>query len=278
MTYAIAGRLRARWWIVAALAAPWGGCASEASSPRLEPALPPPSAGAVRAVGDSADVATWGARRDAALARLAADGASRLVSDRVDAARCTRNLALALAGPAQRADELARADALAREAVRAAPTEPGARFWVARIALDRFREGQADGRALVEAHWLLAALVTENRAFGGGAALGSLAEAYALAGAARSDASELERAAAFFEATLDVAPGYRPALLGYAEGVLEPWGDSASASRRLGECAALPLAGAADDGQRLVDEDRAQRRCTRRIGAADDASRTLPVR
>lgn len=215
-------------------------------------------AGVVRVAGDSGDVETWTARRDQAVARLTPGG---LTSDRVEAARCSRNRALALVSPAERAEELARADALAREALRSAPADHAAWYWVARIALDRSAEAQAGGAALVEARRLLAALVAEDRAFAAGAALASLAEAYARAGARRPEAPELERAAAFFEATLDVDPGYRPALLGYAEGVLAPWGDGASASRRLAACAALPLAAPVGDGQRFVDDDRAQRRC-----------------
>lgn len=212
----------------------------------------------VRAAGDSADLETWTACRDQALARLT-PGA--LTSDRVEAARCTRNRALALASTAERAEELERAHELAREALRSAPADHGAWYWVARIALDRSAEAQAGGAALVEARRLLAALVAADRTFGDGAALSSLAEAYARAGAMRPEAPELERAAAFFEATLDVDPGYRPALLGYAEGVLMPWGDGASASRRLAACAVLPLAAPVGDGQRFVDDDRAQRRC-----------------
>lgn len=215
-------------------------------------------AGVVRAAGDSADVETWTARRDQAVARLSS---GTLATARVEAARCTRNRALALASPTERAEELARADALAREALRSAPRDHAAWFWVARIALDRSGEVRAGGAALVEARRLLAALVAEDRAFGDGAALSSLAEAYARAGAGRPEAPELERAAAFFEATLDVDPGYRPALLGYADGVLAPWRDAAGASRRLAACAALPLAGPVGDGQRFVDDDRAQRRC-----------------
>lgn len=264
----------AAWCLLAALAAPWCGCASEASSPRLDPIPPVMVSGTVRAPGDSADLATWTARRDLALARL---GAGVPVVDRVEAARCTRNRALALAGAGERAGELARADALAREALRSAPGDRSAGYWVARIALDRFREGGVGGEALVEARRLLAVLVADDRSFGAGAALAALAEAYASAGGRRPEAPELERAAAFFESTLDVDPGQRAALLEYAEEVLVPWGDLTSARRRLGACAELPLVEPSGDGQRFVDDDRAQRRCAEILARTPEARHGAPA-
>lgn len=240
-------------------------CASQSGAPEASAAhRAEPPAQVSRFAGDSADLAGWRARRDASVARLEHGGGAEWLA----AARASRNVALALGSSEERGRELARAESWARGALESAPADPAARYLVARILLDRYRVGATGGEVLAEARRLLASVVAADRAFGSGAALAALAETYALAGGGRADAPELERAAAYFEAALDVDPSLLDARLEYAERVLLPWRDRVTATEHLRACAEQPLA-PDPDRTRFADDDRAQRRCAELVRAPD---------
>ena len=216
-------------------------------------------------VGDSADRATWIARRDAAAARVAS-ATTPSAPDLLDAANASRNVALAATEPAERSVELTRAERGSRAALEIAPDDPLARFTLARTLLDALRAGARGDAVLAEVRALLAPVLAADRRFAGGAALESLAEAYGLAGAGRADAPELERAAALFDAALDVSPQSPIANWGYAELVLMPCRDYPAAISHLRVCTNATLD---PDPARLADQDRAQRRCTQLITSLD---------
>lgn len=244
-------------------------CASRATAPEASAAGGVTAAPVSRAALDSADRDGWRERRDLHAGRLDRGG----VAEWLEAARASRSLALALGAPEERGRELARAESWARGALRAAPEDAAARYLVARLLLDRHRVGAVGGEVLAEARQLLASVVAADRTFGSGAALEALAETYALAGVGRADSPELERAAQFFEAALDVDAQLASAHLEYAERVLWPWHDRTTATEHLRACAAALLVPAAD-ATRFADDDRAQRRCVELLQSTDATSGT----
>ncbi len=244
-------------------------CASQSSAPEAGAARGVEAALVSRAPRDSADLAGWRERRDTHASLLDRGG----IADWLDAARASRNVALAVASPEERARELARAESWARGALRSSPGDASARYLVARILLDRHRARAAGGEVLAEARQLLASAVAADRAFGSGVALAALAETYALAGAGHADSPELERAAQYFEAALDLDPRLATAHLEYAERVLLPWRDRTTATEHLRTCAGDPRASGID-ATRFADDDRAQRRCVELLQALGAAAGT----